>query len=168
MKKISIKLFTALFFLTAALMTSACRVNADGTKAPDFTLLNLENKKVNLSDFKGKVVLLNFWATYCPPCRAEIPDFVVLQNKYASKGFSAIGISVDDDWQEVLPSFVKTMKINYPILIANAKVLKDYGDIYALPATFIIDRQQKIIKSYTGMVTQDEIEPIILKALNQK
>lgn len=168
MKKISVKLFVVFFLLTAVVLASACQGMANAAKAPDFTLTNIENKKVSLSDFKGKVVLLNFWATYCPPCRAEMPDFVALQDKYASKGFSVIGISVDDDWQEVLPSFVKTMKINYPILIANMKVLKDYGDIYALPATFIIDREQKIIKSYTGMVTQDEIEPVILKALNQK
>ncbi|UKL14185.1 TlpA disulfide reductase family protein [Dissulfurimicrobium hydrothermale] len=168
MKKISIKLLTVFFFLVAIVHVSACRGMANPVKAPDFTLLNLENKKVSLSDFKGKVVLLNFWATYCPPCRAEMPDFIALQNKYASKGFNVIGISVDEDWQEVLPSFVKAMKVNYPILIANTKVLKDYGDIYALPATFIIDREQKIVKSYTGMVTQDEIEPVILKALNQK
>ncbi|MGQ9499509.1 MAG: TlpA disulfide reductase family protein [Dissulfurimicrobium sp.] len=168
MKKISLKLFTSFFFLTAVVLASACQGMANPVKAPDFTLLSLENKKVNLSDFKGKVVLLNFWASYCPPCRAEMPDFVALQEKYASKGFSAIGISVDDNWQEVLPSFVKAMKINYPILIANMKVLKDYGDIYALPVTFIIDREQRIIKSYTGMVTKDEIEPVILKAINQK
>ncbi|MDA8161680.1 MAG: TlpA disulfide reductase family protein [Desulfobacteraceae bacterium] len=168
MKKNAIKTAVISLFLIAMVMFSACGSSASAAKAPDFTLLNLENKPVSLSDFKGKVVLLNYFATYCPPCRAEIPDFIGLQTKYAAKGFTVIGISVDDDWQKVLPSFTKALKINYPVLIATPKVLKDYGDIYALPSTFIIDRQGDVVKNYVGMVTTDEVEPVILKAVAGK
>ncbi len=113
----------------------ACQGKTEVSRAPDFTLLNLAGNTVSLSDFTGKVVLINFFATYCPPCRMEIPDFERLQKEFAPKGFTVIGISVDNDGERVLPSFVKSLGINYPVLLATTRVLKDYGDIYALPVT---------------------------------
>ncbi len=148
-----------------SLLLPACQGNADPSKAPDFTLLNLQNESVNLSDYRGQVVLINFFSTNCPPCRVEIPDFVFLQDKYGSKGFAVIGISVDQDGKRILPGFVQALRINYPILLATSKVIKDYGNIYALPASFLIDRDHRILKQYTGMVTKDELEPIIVNAL---
>ena len=154
-----------LLFLVWTILLSACQGSADPSKAPDFTLLNLQDESVNLSEYKGRVVLINFFATNCPPCRIEIPDFIRLQDKYDSKGFAVIGISVDQNGKRILPGFVKALRIKYPILLATSKVIRDYGNIYALPASFLIDRDHRILKHYTGMVTKDELEPIIVNAL---
>ena len=151
--------------LVGTILLPACQGNADPSKAPDFTLLNLQNESVNLSDYRGQVVLINFFSTNCPPCRVEIPDFVLLQDQYGSKGFAVIGISVDQDGKRILPGFAQALRINYPILLATSKVIRDYGNIYALPASFLIDRDHRILKHYTGMVTKDELEPIIVNAL---
>lgn len=152
-------------FLVGAILLPACQSSADPSKASDFTLLNLQDESVNLSEYKGQVVLINFFSTNCPPCRLEIPDFVLLQNQYGSKGFAVIGISVDQNGKRILPRFAQALRINYPILLATSKVIRDYGNIYALPASFLIDRDHRILKHYTGMVTKAELEPIIVNAL---
>ncbi len=154
-----------LFAVCLILLLPACKSSADPSKAPEFTLLNLQGDTVQLSDFKNKVVLINFFATYCPPCRAEIPDFIKLQEKYNTDGFVVVGISVDENGLFVLPGFVEALKMNYPVLLATSKVIKDYGNVYALPESFLLDREHRIIKQYTGMVTIDELEPVIRKAL---
>ncbi len=156
-----------LVFISFSLF-SACQSKADSSSAPDFTLLNLNGDRISLADFKGKVVLINFFATYCPPCRMEIPDFVELARRYGREGFAIIGISVDQNPRKVLPYFIQALKINYPVLLATQKVLRDYGNIYALPATFLLNRDHEIVKSYTGMITRAEIEPIIKRLLAEK
>ncbi len=158
-------LLICIFMIT---LIPACQGKADSSRAPDFDLLNLQGNIVSLKDYRGKVVLLNFFATYCPPCRMEIPDFIRLQDKYASKGFVVIGISVDQNGERILPDFIRRLGINYPVLLATQKVLKDYGNIYALPSTFIIDRNQDIVKHFTGLVTPSDVEPLIKKALMEK
>ncbi len=154
-----------LLSLVGTIWLAACQGSADPSKAPDFTLLNFQDESVNLSDYRGQIVLINFFSTNCPPCRVEIPDFIHLQGQYGSKGFAVIGISVDQNGKRILPGFVQTLRINYPILLATSKVIRDYGNIYALPASFLIDRDHRILKHYTGMVTRDELEPIIVNAL---
>jgi len=154
-----------LLSLVGAILLAACQGSADPSKAPDFTLLNLQDESVNLSDYRGQVVLINFFSTNCPPCRVEIPDFIRLQDQYGSKGFAVIGISVDQNGKRILPGFAQALRINYPILLATSKVIRDYGNIYALPASFLIDRDHRILKHYTGMVTKDELEPLIVNAL---
>ncbi len=162
LKRLPILLVTVLFCLV---LLPACQSSADSQKAPDFTLLDLHNKTVRLSDFDNKVVMINFFATYCPPCRMEIPDFVKLQKKYEKEGFTVIGITVDENPTVMLPSFMERLGMNYPVLQATNKVLQDYRNVYALPRTFILDREHHIIRDYTGMVTEGEIEPIIKQAL---
>ncbi len=152
----------ALAFVTTL---TACNSTASSQQAPDFTLLNLNGDEVRLSDYRGKVVLLNFFATYCPPCRMEMSDFVRLQNKYAKDGFTVIAISVDENAPSVLPPFIQRLKLNFPVLLATSKVIADYGNIYALPQTFLIDKEQKVVKHYTGMITEAIIEPLIKEAL---
>jgi len=164
MNNLRITILVALLMSLLILMP-ACQGKTEESVAPNFTLLNLAGNTVSLTDFKGKVVLLNFFATYCPPCRMEIPDFVKLQRELGPKGFVVIGISVDNDGEKILPSFVEKLGINYPVLLATTKVLKDYGNIYALPVTFILDRNHKIVKKFTGMVSEEEIRPIIVKLL---
>ena len=164
-KRVEMLLVTILFCLV---LMPACQSNADSQKAPDFTLLDLQDKTVSLSDFKDKVVMINFFATYCPPCRMEIPDFVKLQTKYEKEGFTVIGITVDDNPTVLLPPFMKRLGINYPVLQATNRVLQDYRNVYALPRTFILDRKHHIIRDFTGMVSEEEIEPVIKEALGLK
>ena len=155
-------LAAALVLLTAL---PACSSKASSQEAPDFTLLNLNGDEVHLSDYRGKVVLLNFFATYCPPCRMEMPEFVDLQREYGPKGFKVIAVSVDEDPQQVLPPFIQRMGLNFPVLMATSKVIADYGNIYALPQTFVIDRQQRIVRHFTGMITRSMVEPLIKDVL---
>ncbi len=166
MKLIKLYMAVAVCLLLLVLIP-ACQGKTEISRAPDFTLLNLAGNTVNLSDYSGKVVLINFFATYCPPCRMEIPDFIKLQKDFGQKGFIVIGISVDNDGEQVLPPFVERLGINYPILLATSKVLKDYGNVYALPVTFILDRDHKIVQKITGMVSEDELRPIIEELLSE-
>ncbi len=169
--KYRLTLSLIILFFCIVLMP-ACQSSADskngGHKAPDFTLLDLKNRTVTLADFKNKVVLINFFATYCPPCRMEIPDFVELQKKYEKEGFSVVGIDVDSNPSMVLPPFIQRFGINYPVLMGTSKVIQDYGNVYALPRTFILDRDHNIIRDYTGMISSEEAEPVIRKALGLK
>lgn len=127
--------------------------------APDFELTNLEGKKIKLSDYKGKVVILDFWATWCAPCRKGIPDLVDLKNAYKAKGVEVIGISLDQDntIADVKP-FVKEYKINYPVVFGNMDVVQKYGNIQAIPTTFIINKEGKISATYQGLVDKSVFE----------
>jgi thiol-disulfide isomerase/thioredoxin len=127
-------------------------------KAPEFTLLDTQGNNVSLSDFKGKVVIVDFWATWCPPCRRGIPDLIDLQNQYKNK-VAVIGISVDrENTKAGVPDFIDKMGINYPVVYFNDKVINDYGGIEAIPTTFIIDKQGNIIKKLVGLYPKTEIE----------
>ncbi|MFP5501938.1 MAG: TlpA disulfide reductase family protein [Candidatus Sericytochromatia bacterium] len=119
-------------------------------KAADFNLTSIEGKKFSLADFKGKVVILDFWATWCPPCREEIPDFIALQKQYRSQGLEIVGVSVDREGPSVVKKFGEEYGINYTSLMADDKVTAAYGGIRGLPTTFVIDRQGNIIKKYVG------------------
>jgi peroxiredoxin len=127
--------------------------------APAFTLQNLDGKNVKLSDFKGKVTIIDFWATWCPPCRAEIPDFIDLYKTYQKKGLVIIGIALDD--KPKVQKFVKDQKINYPILLGNQEIANLYGGISGIPTTFIIDRKGEIIKTFVGQRSKEDFETII-------
>lgn len=121
-----------------------------GRQAPDFALRNLDGKEVKLADLKGKVVILDFWATWCGPCVKEIPHFIELYKQYKEQGFEMVGISTDRDGVGVVKSFVKKHKINYSILMADGKVQQAYGEIRAIPTTFIMDKSGKIQRQYIG------------------
>lgn len=123
-----------------------------------FTLKDLNSKKVNLSDFKGKVVLLNFFATWCPPCREEIPELVGIYHQNKKKGLVVLGISLDMDKAPfVLKSFIKQMKIPYPILIGTQEVAENY-QISGVPTTLIINKEGKIQRRFDGLVPPDHLE----------
>jgi len=136
-----------------------------GKPAPDFILKEIDGKETKLADFKGKVLIVDFWATWCGPCRTEIPTFIVLQSQYASKGFSMIGISVDEQ-SEKAKTFAADNKMNYPILMADEKVKRDYGGISTIPTTFVIDKKGIIRDSHVGvpsdmMVFQRKLEELL-------
>jgi|SRR5580700_2542221 cytochrome c biogenesis protein CcmG/thiol:disulfide interchange protein DsbE len=122
---------------------------ASGNLAPDFTLTDLDGRKVTLSNYRGKVVLLDFWATWCGPCRTEIPHFVEMQNQYGPQGFQVIGISMDDDAKPVR-EFALQYKLNYPVAVGDDKLADRFGGVLGLPVNFIIDRQGRIHAKYLG------------------
>ena len=137
-------------------------------RAPDFTLQSLDGKTMRLSDFRGKAVLLNFWATWCGPCKIEMPWFVELQNQYASQGFQIVGVAMDDASKEDISKFAKDMGVNYPILIGKESVGDEYGGVPALPETFLIGRDGKIVDKILGLRGKAEIEDAIKKALDTR
>ncbi len=118
--------------------------------APSFTLQDLNGKQVSLSDFKGKVVVLDFWATWCPPCVMEIPHFIELYEQYKEQGFAMVGISVDRGGISVVKSFARKYQVNYPILMTDGQVDKAYGGIPSIPTTFVIDSAGNIRQKYVG------------------
>jgi thiol-disulfide isomerase/thioredoxin len=134
--------------------------------APDFTLESLDGKTMKLSDFRGKAVLLNFWATWCGPCKIEMPWFVELQNQYAAQGFQIVGVAMDDASKEDIGKFAKDMGVNYPILIGKESVGDQYGGVPALPESFLIGRDGKIVDKIIGLRGKAEIEDAIKKAIN--
>ncbi len=125
--------------------------------SPDFTLADSKGGSIKLSDYKGKVVLLDFWATWCGGCKVEIPWYMEFQNKYKDKGLSVVGVSMDEDgWKSVKP-FLAENKINYPIVIGNSDLGGQFG-VSGLPLTLLIDRNGKIADSHAGMVDKDAFE----------
>ncbi len=132
--------------------------------ANDFTLLNLEGEQVSLSDYEGKLVVLNFWATWCPACREEIPDFIEVYNQYRDKGVQFLGVSNED--KDTLASFVDQYGINYPILIDGSvdTIMSQWG-IRALPTTFILDSSGEVLESYEGLLTRQRLANEIEKRL---
>ena len=136
------------------------------TVAPDFSLESLEGKTMRLSDFRGKAVLLNFWATWCGPCKIEMPWFVELQQKYGSQGLQVVGVAMDDASKEDIAKFAQDMGVNYPVLIGKEAVGDSYGGIPALPETFFIGRDGKVVDKILGLRGKAEIEDAIKKALN--
>jgi cytochrome c-type biogenesis protein len=136
--------------------------------APDFSLESLEGKTMRLSDYRGKAVLLNFWATWCGPCKIEMPWFVEFQNQYAAQGLQIVGVAMDDASKEDIGKFAKDMGVNYPILIGKEAVGDQYGGVPALPETFLIGRDGKIVDKIIGLRGKAEIEDSIKKALDTK
>jgi peroxiredoxin len=140
-------------------------VGKNGAEAPDFELTSLDGKQVRLSDYRGKAVLLNFWATWCAPCKIEMPWFVDLQKQYASQGLQVIGVAMDDSGQETIARFAKEMNVNYPLLIGKESVGDAYGGVEFLPTTFFVDRQGKVVDRVFGLVSHSDIEDDVKKAL---
>jgi len=118
--------------------------------APEFNLTGLDGKPVTLADSKGKVILLNFWATWCGPCRAEIPDLVELQNKYKGR-LQILGLVVDDDDQDAIKEFAEKFGINYPVALATNDIRLQYGGIAALPTSFVLDGEGRIVQKHEGL-----------------
>jgi thiol-disulfide isomerase/thioredoxin len=146
---------------------SAARIT-QSTVAPDFSLESLDGKTMRLSDLRGKAVLLNFWATWCGPCKIEMPWFVDLQNQYGSQGLQIVGVAMDDGSKEDIAKFAKDMGVNYPILIGKDSVGDQYGGVPALPESFLIARDGKVIDKIVGLRGKSEIEDAIKKALNTR
>ncbi len=147
----------------AAAVASSAQVKS-GDTAPAFSVVSLNGHRANLADYKGKVVLLNFWATWCTPCQKEIPRFIAFQREQEAKGFQVIGISMDDSDPPVR-AFTAKLKTNYPIAMGTTKLAESYGGVLGLPITFLVDRNGRIARRYEGAVDLDAMERDIKKLL---
>jgi thiol-disulfide isomerase/thioredoxin len=147
--------------------------------APDFTLQDLSGKKLSLADYKGKAVLINFWATWCGPCKLETPWLVELRNQYAPQGFEILGVDAEADdlkpgdtegWSKdkaAVTKFVQQMHVPYPVLIDGDSLSKPYGGLDAMPSSFFVDRKGIVVATQMGITSKDEIEAKIKKALGE-
>lgn len=153
--------------LYASNKTSGSRLMAAhrGKPAPDFELKDLDGNTVHLSDLRGKAVVLNFWATWCPPCRTEIPWFIELQEKYRSQGLQIVGVSMDESGKNAVVPFAREVGINYKLLIGDSQVSEMYGGVYSLPTTFYIGRDGKVFEYVPGLISHYEVEQNIKAAL---
>lgn len=141
---------------TKATAKAESGVEAARKPAPNFTLKDENGTNVSLADYKGKVVLLNFWATWCGPCQVEIPWFMQFEQQFKSRGFAVLGVSMDDDgWQAVKP-FIASHKVNYRILLGNDVVGNLYGGLDALPTSFVIDREGRLAYTHVGLAGKNE------------
>ncbi len=142
--------------------------NVVGLSAPDFELGSLDSKKIKLSDYRGKAVVLNFWATWCAPCKIEIPWFVELQKQYGPQGLEIVGVAMDENpTAEKIGKFAKEEGINYTVLLGTDPVADLYGGAEVLPTTFYIGRDGKIVARAFGLISHSEIEKNIQAALKQ-
>ena len=130
---------------------------AENAVAPNFSLSDMDGRPLTLSSYRGKVVLLDFWATWCEPCREETPRFVDLQNKYGNQGLQIIGVSMDDS-AEPVRDFYKSFKMNYPVVMGNAGIGTQYGGILGLPIAFLIGRDGRIRARYRGAIDTTTLE----------
>lgn len=154
---------TILSIFIALILTTALACSQ--TKAPDFTLKTNDGTAIQLSKYKDKVILVNFLATWCSPCREEIPGFIEVYGKYRQKGFEIIGIALDRrGWYEVLP-FVQKLKIPYPIVLPNEAVVEAYGPIEYIPTTFFVDKTGNIVHRHQGYMSKRDLERILAKLL---
>ena len=142
-------------------------LNPIGKIAPDFTLPSLEGKDVTLSAYHGHAVLLNFWATWCGPCKIEMPWFVELQKEYGPQGLAIVGVAMDDASKDEIQKFAKEMGVNYTILLGKEAVGQQYGGVDVLPTTFFIDRDGKIISREFGLQSRSLFVDNIKQALGQ-
>jgi len=150
----------------------ACKNRANANAAATQVAIKcLDGKDVTVADYKGKVVLVNFWATWCEPCKIEIPELIQLQDKYASKGFTILGVAMDDEGKSVVAPFVqikrydvgggKEMPMNYPILLGNEEIANKFGGLLGYPTTVLFDKNGKEIKRTTGAIAYEEYAKVI-------
>jgi len=185
MKKVLLIVSTVLVLIVATVYADrATRVkvkaSADGatqadgkataTLAPDVTFKDLEDKEATLKQYKGKVVLVNFWATWCDPCFVEIPWLIEMQQKYEAKGFTILGISMDEEGKSAVVPFLakerfnvngQKLPMNYPIVIGNDEVADKFGGLLGYPTSFLISRDGKIVKKVQGLISYEELTKAI-------
>jgi thiol-disulfide isomerase/thioredoxin len=164
-KKINLFLVLTIVLIFTTGITDFCyaesntpdkKITKKGKKLPKFSLKSaITGKTVRANDFEGKILLINFFATWCPPCRMEIPSLIELQRHYKPKGFSVIGMSVDQGGPRIVKRMGKRMGVNYPFLMANSKLTRDFGGVVGIPVSFLVDRQGYVVKSYNGYIEHE-------------
>jgi cytochrome c biogenesis protein CcmG/thiol:disulfide interchange protein DsbE len=155
--------------IAAALLLTACSLKGGAPEeAPEVRLPNLDGRMVSLSQYHGRVVMVNFWATWCPPCRKEIPDFVSLQREFGPQGLTIVGISVDDEGLDQVRAFSRSHDINFPVMYGGQRseeIIERFGGIRGIPTTFLVDRTGRIVRKVTGPASRSSwvkaIEPLL-------
>lgn len=147
--------------IESELTSGAYETSDDEGPAPDFALATLSGDTFRLSEHRGKVVVINFWATWCAPCRVEIPDLIRMQELLEGDGVQFVGISLDDEGKEIVETFAQEANFNYPILLDDGSISEKFGGVYALPTTVIVDRKGMIRHRIPGMVTSTYLMPIL-------
>jgi peroxiredoxin len=169
MKKIPLIFLGSLVLIIAAfILTKQPAMSKDfgfGKKAPEFSLKDINGVERKLSDFRNKVVIIDFWATWCPPCKEEIPHFIDLYSQYKGQGLEIIGIALDQNGANAVKEFTAKNKINYTVLLGNNEVSDLYGGIDAIPTTFILDKDTNIRKKYIGYNEKNVFEKDIKELL---
>ena len=135
-------------------MAAAVKKEKDRRIAPDFTLKDAMGRPVKLSDYKGKVVLLNFWATWCGPCKIEIPWFIEFEQTFKDKGFAVLGVSMDEEGWDIVKPYLERSKINYRVLIGDDMTAQNYGGVDSLPTSFLLDKEGRIAATHVGLVSK--------------
>jgi len=135
--------------------------------APDFTLESYSGDLFTLSDHDGKVIVINIWATWCPPCREEIPDFMEIQEEMKDDGVLFVGVATDQEGWEVVRPFTEEFQINYPIVVDNGTVANLYGPIRGIPMSFIINKEGKVEHYIPGMIRKADLKPILTTLVNR-
>jgi peroxiredoxin len=174
--RVAIMKSVAKTFFVSALIASlmcACGGREDQApltshSAPDFRLADLNGRIYSLTDLKGRVVVLNFFATWCGPCRLEIPELVRLHQKFKDKGLEIVGVSLDQDGNAVLRPFIMRYGITYPIVLGTREVVVDYGGIQGIPTTFVIDHNGAVSDYFVGLQPSYMIENTVVKLLKQR
>jgi thiol-disulfide isomerase/thioredoxin len=160
----TLRLLTAM--VAAMLFFSPVRADpVTPAPAPGWELKDVDGKPVNFSRFKGKVVVLDFWATWCGPCRSEIPGYVKLQEKYQDQGLVVIGVSLDQEGPDVVKKFIGDFHMNYQVVMGDDAVVQAFGGVDGIPTTFIIDRTGKIRDKKVGAMETAEYEKVLLPYL---
>jgi peroxiredoxin len=142
------------------------KADAERKAAPSFSLKDADGRTVTLADYQGKVVLLNFWATWCGPCKIEIPWFADFEQKYKDRGFAVLGVAMDEEGWDVVKPYIEKNKVNYRILMGTDTTAQMYGGVESLPTTFVIDAAGKIASTHVGLVSKSEYENEIVQLLN--
>jgi peroxiredoxin len=153
--------------LAALLITATVATGQSVQKAPTLTLKSIEGRSLRLGDYKGKVVLLNFWATWCPPCRAEMPDLVKMQRDYAKRGLQVIGVTYPPETMGEVRRFARSLGVNYPVALGTKATKSRFAETETLPVTIVIDRDGNIRDTIEGILLPEEFEQKIKPLLKQ-
>jgi cytochrome c biogenesis protein CcmG/thiol:disulfide interchange protein DsbE len=173
-KLLKVALAIALLSIAVGCDTNTSQPAGGGTPAPTVSFQNLDGQTVNLAQYRGKVVLVNFWATWCEPCRSEIPELIQFQKEYGNKGFTVLGVAMDQEGKSVVAPFVakpqfdvggQKVAMNYPVVLGNESIATKFGGIIGLPTSYMISKDGKVVKHVIGVIDDQGINDLIQKLL---
>jgi len=167
MKKLSLSRFAGTFLLIVSVSLSLAGSVHASARMPEFVLKSVvDGADVDSRSFSGKVLLVSFFATWCPPCIEEISTFIELQTNYANDGFSVVALSVDQGDPAAVANLVDKKNINYPVLMADEKTMENFGGVYGIPVSFLVNMEGNVVKKYPGYVPKSILQKDIQSMLN--